>query len=219
MSRDDEFEQTGNTQDDVKVKIDEILTDLDAYLRQLARKKLPHSIIHPDVDDLEADDLAQRALIKMWLVMQKEAITHYRAYAGRTVYNESIDMIRRHKRTSQLPLNDQGELDQGHILFASNEIVDDPAYVVEQQDIIMRYASNLVDNVLELPPQQRRAMICELKEEVEGLLPIIEAFLERGLDIGEINWSQDREVLHRQRVSLSIARKKMRAARRRNSPL
>ena len=194
------------------IDIDEVLKDVDALLRPLARKNLPHSIVLQEVEDLEEADLAQRALIKLWLAMRKEPITHYRAYARRIIHNESIDMLRQHKPTSQLPLNEDGELEQG-LLVLSNTLIDDPADEVEFQDTVKRYIAFVVDDVLDLPQQQRCAMICELKNKVADMLPIAEAFSRQGVNISEINWSQDKNELQSQRASLSIARKKMRAVK------
>jgi hypothetical protein len=60
-------------------------------------------------------------------------------------------------------------------------------------------------------------MICELKDQIADLLPIAEAFWEHGVDIRAINWSQDRRELRSQRVSLAVARKKLRASRQKYS--
>ncbi len=216
MSKDRDFEATENVHsNDENTGIDEILKHVNGQIRQIARKNLPHSIIHEDIKDLETDDLAQRALIKLWQAMQKETITHHLAYARRIIYSDAIDMFRRYRPTSQLPLNEYGELAHGRLLFASSETMGDPASLLEQQDMLMRYASNIVEDVLKLPPEQRHAMICGLKEEIADLLPLMEVFLERGVDITKINWAQDKKKLHSQRVSLAIARKKMRAVKQR----
>ena len=133
--------------------------------------------------------------------------------------NASIDMVRRYKPIGQLPLNEHGELDHGQLLFASSEANDDPARQVERQDTLAGYIRAMVDDVLKLPFQQRRAMICELKDQIADLLPIAEAFSERGVDIRTMNWSRDQRELRSQRVSLGIARKKLRATRYRYAAL
>jgi hypothetical protein len=166
---------------------------------------------------MEADDLAQHALIKLWEEMQKKTITHYRAYARSILHNAAMDILRRYRPTGQLPLSEHGELLQGQLLFADSRAADDPVLQVEQQDTLACALRMMVNDVLVLPPQQRRAMICELKDQIADLLPIAEAFWEHGVDIRAINWSQDRRELRSQRVSLAVARKKLRASRQKYS--
>jgi DNA-directed RNA polymerase specialized sigma24 family protein len=198
-------------------RIDEILNDVNRMLTRIAREHLPGVVLRRGGAEMEADDLAQHTLIKLWEEMQKQTITHYRAYARSILHNAAMDMLRRYRPTGQLPLNEQGELLQGRLLFADNESTDDPIQQIEQQDTLACFLRMVVADVLALPLQQRRAMICELKDQIADLLPLAEAFRERGIDIGTINWSQDQRKLRSQRVSLAVARKKLRAIRQKYS--
>lgn len=216
MQRNDRLEPDEHIRREAeKARVDETLSEIDTFLRGIARKQLPHTIIRQGTEDMEASDLAQHTLIKLWEEMQKRSITHYRAYARTIMRNASMDMVRRYRPVSQLPLNEHGELDHGQLLFASSEATNDPALQIEQQDSLTQLIRAVVDDVLKLPFQQRRAMICDLKDQIADLLPIAEAFFERGVDIETINWSQDQRELRSQRVSLGVARKKLRAARQR----
>lgn len=198
-------------------RTDEILNDVNRMLTRIAREYLPGRVVLRGSEEMEADDLAQHALIKLWEELQKQTITHYRAYARSILHNAAMDMVRRYRPTGQLPFNEHGELLQGQVLFAHSEVADDPMQQIEQQDTLVCFLRMLVIDVLALPPQQRRAMICELKDQIADLLPLAEAFGERGVDIRVINWSEDRRELRSQRVSLAVARKKLRASRQKYS--
>ena len=218
MSSDNEYESVKDDQrENASARIDEILHEVNWMLKRAAREQLPGTIIRQETEEMEADDLAQHTLIKLWEEMQKKVITHYRAYARSILHNAAMDMVRRYRPVGQLPLNEHGELLQGQLLCAGSEGADDPARQVERRDTLSCSMRMMVNDVLALPPQQRRAMICELKDEIADLLPIAEAFWERGVDIRAINWSKDQRELRSQRVSLAVARKKLRACRHRYS--
>jgi len=199
--------------DNSAARTDEILNDVNRMLTRIAREYLPGRVVLRGSEEMEADDLAQHALIKMWEALQKQSITHYRAYARSILHNAAMDMLRRYRSTGQLSFNEYGELLQGQVLFANSEAADDPMQQIERQDTLICVLRMLVSDVLALPPQQRRAMICELKDQIADLLPLAEAFGERGVDIRAINWSEDQHELRSQRVSLAVARKKLRACR------
>lgn len=199
--------------------IDEILHEVNQMLKRLAKEQLPTGIVRRGTEEMEADDLAQHTLIKLWEEMQKKTITHYRAYARSILHNAAMDMVRRHRPVGPLPLNEHGELIGGQLLCAGIEVADDPMRQIEQQDTLDCSIRMIVNDVLQLPPQQRRAMICEIKDQIADLLPIAEAFWERGVDIGAINWSEDQRELRSQRVSLAVARKKLRVSRQKYSAL
>jgi DNA-directed RNA polymerase specialized sigma24 family protein len=214
MSGDYDYESVENVwRENSTARVDEILNEVNRMLKRIAREQLPGAIVRRGTEEMEADDLAQHTLIKLWEEMQKKTITHYRAYARSILHNAAMDMVRRYQPTSQLPLNEHGELMQGQLLFAGVEAATDPICQVERQDTLIHSMRMIVNDVLALPPQQRRAMICELKDQIADLLPIAEAFWEHGVDIRTINWSQDQRELRSQRVSLAVARKKLRACR------
>jgi len=214
MSSDYKYESVEDSQrTSSQIWIEEILKEVNRMLKRIAREYVPGTIVLRGTEELEADDLAQHTLLKLWEEMQKKSITHYRAYARSILHNAAMDMVRRYRPMGQLPLNEHGELMQGQLLFADNEIAEDPARQVERRDSLTRCMRMMVSDVLALPPQQRRAMICDLKDRLADLLPLIELFGERGVDIRPINWSKDQRELRSQRVSLAVARKKLRACR------
>ncbi|SRR5216684_1414411 len=193
--------------------IDEILEQYDGFIRALARKNIPRTITSADVIDLEIDELVQITRLKLWLVLQKQDIRHMNAYIRRIVHNEAINMVRQYKPIEPLITNDEGELYQAHVMIASGQEIQDPAEEIEQEEMLSSYSSKLTEAVPKLPPQQQRAMICALKDQIGDILPLVDLFLPYGIDIESMHWPETEGELQSVRTSLSIARKKLRASR------
>ena len=62
--------------------IEEILVRFDAYIVMLVQNKARSStnIAHPDVLDLEIDEITQRVRIKFWKALLTKEIEHHKAY-------------------------------------------------------------------------------------------------------------------------------------------
>jgi len=193
--------------------IDEILEQYDGFIRALARKNIPRTITSADVIDLEIDELVQITRLKLWLVLQKQDIRHMNAYIRRIVHNEAINMVRQYKPIEPLITNDEGELYQAHVMIASGQEIQDPAEEIEQEEMLSSYSSKLTEAVPKLPPQQQRAMICALKDQIGDILPLVDLFLPYGIDIESMHWPETEGELQSVRTSLSIARKKLRTSR------
>jgi DNA-directed RNA polymerase specialized sigma24 family protein len=191
--------------------VDEMLEQHDTYIRILARQKVPRTILPSEVVDLEIDDLAQRARIKLWHTSLEKSITNPKAYIQCIVHSESVDMLRRHKPILPLPIDEDGELYFGSVMVMPSEGMQDPADELEREEVIADYITKLVDGVLALPPRQRHAMMCFLKEQIANSLPLIEAFRSRGVNIEEVILPRKKEEVLRNRVLLSLARKKLRS--------
>jgi len=193
--------------------VDDILEYYDDFIRMLARKNMPRSITSADVIDLDIDELVQITRLKLWLALQKQDIRNMNAYIRRIVYNEAVDMLRQHKPILSLVTNDEGELYQAHIMIASGQEIQDPLEEIEQEEMLKSYSSKLTESVPKLPPQQQRAMICALKDQIADIIPLVDLFLPFGIDIENIHWPETECELQSVRTSLSIARKKLRASR------
>ena len=200
--------------------ISKTLEEWDLYLRKSAWRKVPTTIAHPELLDMEADELAQRERIKLWQALRQTYIINLRAYINCIVNTESITMVRSHKPICSLSVNDEGEIYSGHILIAASQGTLDPALEFEHKEDVYALLAETVDAIVTLPPRQQRAIICELKDQLEGVLPVAEAFRKRGFNIDAINWPEDREDRTRLKASLSEVRKKLsflRSAKRRYS--
>ncbi len=82
---------------------------------------------HPDILDLEIDDVVAEARAKLWLALRNGPITHINAYIRRIVHSVIIDMMRKHEPTQPLPVDEDGELDQGDVIATVGQGWHDPA--------------------------------------------------------------------------------------------
>jgi hypothetical protein len=129
-------------------------------------------------------------------------------YLDRIVRSACIDEIRSCKRkyASSLPLDADGELQQGKVLLTASQESDDPAEEYELKEFI----TEIIDEVVQLPTRQRYVMICVLKDEVGQTFPLAEAFKKHGIDTTTIEWPDDPLELQRLCSLLSQARKTLR---------
>ena len=191
--------------------VDKMLEDYDAYIVGLARKNVPYNVTSPEVLDLDIDELAQNTRIKLWIASQKKRITSIKAYIRCIVRTQSVNMVREHQPVLPLPTDEEGELYHGNLLVTAGKGMQDPLEELEQEETIAEYITKTVDEVLKLPSRQQLSMVCSLKEEVDDLLLIVNAFKDRGVDIETVNCPEEKEEVQRNRASRSVARKKMRS--------
>ncbi len=190
---------------------DETLRHVNSYILDVVRRKIPRAIVPADVLDLEIDEIAQRTRIKLWQAMQREPILNVRSYVNSIVYTETIDFVRKYKPIAPLPLDEDGELYHEHILATLSYSSPDPAEQFEQEEAYHRLTRRLAQAVRALPPKQRQAMICALKDYSIDNGAFIEAFARCGLDIASTHWPEEIRELQSLRASLSIARRKLHA--------
>ena len=191
--------------------VDEILEQYDAYIRDLVRKKVPRNIVPPEKLRDEIEELAQRVRIKLWHVLQKKHIANFETYISLIVLSEVIDMVRRYRPILALPINEDGELYQGNIIATPGEGMQDPAYEIEQTEVLNDFTRETTEALLKLPPRQQYAMICALKDRLDDVLPLIDRLRSYVIDIDEIHWPEEKDELQRLRASLAVARKKLRS--------
>ena len=198
--------------DDGSDQKEKILKKYEPYIRSLVRKQFPHDLVHPDLLDLAIDDVVAEALVKLWFALQGSCITSFKAYIRCIVHSVIVDMIRKHEPTQPLPVDEDGELYQGVVIATPGEGMRDPADEAEQKEFVATCLVETVDDVLALPPCQRRAMICSLKDQIDDILLLIEAFRTRDVNIEMVDWPEEKDEVQKWRVSLSIARKKLRTS-------
>ena len=194
--------------------INELLIQIEPFICVLARKLVPYNVFSSDILEMEIDEIVQNTRIKLWTALQKERITKLNAYAARIVYNESINVARRYRRTTSLTFNEDGEIyiGTGHtLLTGSYQEAVDPAREFERQEEIIDSAEQAAKKVLALPPRQRQAMLCALKDRVIDISPLVDTFIKNGLDIEAADWSDRKDEIQRLRASLSVARQRLRA--------
>src|SRR5579884_2408853 len=137
---------------------DAFLSEYDGYIRTQARKYVLNAsrLVHPEAIEMEIDELAQRTRIKVGQAWKKQTISNPRAYISRVVHNEFISIVRQHRPVGQLPLDEEGELYQGHVVCVLSQENQDPAEEVEQEDSNGYYLHLAVDAIVKLPRRQDR---------------------------------------------------------------
>ena len=191
--------------------IEELLERDEAFIISQVRDLMhrnPH-IVHPDVLDLEIDELVQCVRIKFWQVLQGgKQVEYSRAYLKRIVHSEFIDMLRRKKpqRSLPLPIDEEGELYQGDMLIMPGEGMADPAEVVEQQVEAEICLHEVIGAVLQLSERQQWVMVCSLRDRVDNLAQLEDAFEECQEPIGMLQWPVEKSEKQLLQASLSAAR-------------
>lgn len=188
---------------------EEFLVEYDAQILAETRKAFPLALFSEDVLDLEVDELAQNIRVKLWIARQKRSITHPKAYIRAIAHTTAIDMVRRYRPDVSLSGDADGELCPCDFLVAQNEGFRDPAYEIELREIDPDLLTNLVEAILTLPPRQRQAMFSVLREHRDDVLPLINAFKAREIDVEEIISPDETCEKYLLKASLSVARKKL----------
>lgn len=186
---------------------------LQAYIRSQVWKLLYllRGVVPPELLEDEIDDLTQIAWLKFWLISQRETITNQNGYIRSIVRSLMIDTRRRHKLTGEMLLDEYGEVAQGHVLISGSMEMMNPADEFERTQELADCIEEVLDDILALPPCQRRAVLCMLKDELDDIEGLAEALWKRGIDIERMSWPQDKRALQRCRASLFIARQKFRS--------
>ena len=195
-------------------RVDEFLEEHDPYICAQARRYGydRRGAVHPDVLDLEIDDLIQQTRIKVWLAWRKQHthIENPRAYIGRVAHNEFITMLRQSKQMASLLEEEEDELYQYKMVIGA-KLPLDPLHEIEQKETIAHYIGETASAVSALPDGQRQAMLCSLKDRVDDLPTLIELFKAYSLDIEAAQWPTEHNKRQSMKSSLSVARKKIRA--------
>lgn len=191
--------------------IEELLEQNEQFIILQARELMRRNpqVVHADVLDLEIDELIQCVRIKFWQVLKEgKQIEYSRAYIRRIVHNEFVDMLRRKKpqRSLPLPVDEEGELYQGNMLIMSSEGMADPAEVVEQQVEAEICVSEIVDAVIHLPERQQRVLVCSLRDRVDNLAQLEDAFEQQHKNVAMLQWPVEKSEKLLLQASLSSAR-------------
>ena len=188
--------------------IEEILVRFDSYVVMLVQKKACSSsnIARPEVLDLEIDEIIQRVRIKFWRALLTKHIDHHRAYIRSIVSNEFNDIGRRRKASLPLPTDEDGELYMGDVLLSESNELADPAIAFEKEEATDDLLKLTVQVVTDLPPRMKLAMINHLKDQVDNLIRLTEAFEKREVNIKTMKWPDDPADSKRLKASLSPAR-------------
>jgi DNA-directed RNA polymerase specialized sigma24 family protein len=164
-------------------EISRLLEQQDPYIRKLAYEILRY--------DYRIDDLVQLSRIKLWQAARARPIINPKAYIRCIVRSAYVELMRQKKTEDQFLVNEEGELVSGHVLFGPGEGMRDPLEIIESCDALRERLNMLVDIVITLPPRQRKAFICRLKDRIDDPSLLVEACRERKLDIESEHWPTD----------------------------
>src|SRR5579862_1666614 len=123
----------GVSEQDSDAPPEDILVQHDRYIvalvTQLARGS--SNVGHPEVLDLEIDELVQQVRIKFYYALLSRRIAHPKTYLRMIALNELRDLSRKHKPPLPLQFDDNGELYMGDLLVMESEELADPeeAYI------------------------------------------------------------------------------------------
>jgi DNA-directed RNA polymerase specialized sigma24 family protein len=198
----------GVSEEDSDPGIEEILARFDPYIVAQVQKMARRSsnIAHPDVLDLEIDEIIQRVRIKFWKALEAKEIEYHRAYIRTIVSTEFNDLSRKRKAPLPLPTDEDGELYMGNALLSESEGLADPAVEFGKKETIDGLMALTADVVTDLPSRQQHAMICYLKEQVDNGIRLIEAFEKHKINIDAVSWPVDEADKKRLKASVSPAR-------------
>ena len=188
--------------------IQEILVRFDPYIVMQVKNKASNSsnIARPEVLDLEIDEITQRVRIKFWQALLKKKIEHHRAYIRSIVSNEFNDIGRRRKAPLPLPTDEDGEIYMGNVLLSESNELADPAIAFEKQEVLENLMELSAQVVHDLPPRMKLAMINHLKDQVDNLILLTQAFAKYKITIKTMKWPEDPVDFKRLKASLSPAR-------------
>lgn len=191
--------------------LEDIIECYNAYIAVLARRYVPRRMVRPEQIEDEIEDIIQETRIRLWktLMLKNVRILCLEAYIARIVRNLCRDIGRR-RPLYGLPVDADGELQQGSTLILQNEGMQEPGYELEQREQLAARVVWIVDAILELPYKQRCAFIALLKKDKEITLPILRILKKRGIEVEAIQMASGGNTLARQRASLSVARKRLR---------
>lgn len=193
--------------------VEEILEQYDGYIKFTALKFVTYirKYTHADVTDLEIDELVQLTRVKLWQALLQKKIVNLKGYIRRIVHNESVSMGRK-RMLYPLPEDEERELYQGEILVKVGTDMDDPALEMEQKEMAAHYVKHCVCAALSLPECQKRAFLLSLRDRLDDIIMLADTCRLYNVDLATITGPTNAQELHSTRSSISIARRKVRAA-------
>lgn len=197
------------SEQDSDPEIEELLARFDPYIVFLVEKMARRSsnLGHPEVLDLEIDEIVQRVRIKFWRALEAKEIQHHKAYIQRIVHNEFNDLSRKRPSPLPLPTDEDGELYMGDVMITESQGMAGPAVVYEQAESLDYSLALAAYTVSALSQRQKHAMICLLKERLDNRIQLLEASKKHEVNIEDFDWPEDEADETRLKASISAARR------------
>ena len=190
---------------------EEFLVKHDADIRAEAWRIFLSGRFPVDTFDFDLNELTQTMRIRLWKACQKQVIDNPRAYIRKIASTAAVDLVRHHKPSVYLSAALNGEPGPDNSRLAQTGILlQDPAHEIELEEIESTLLSKLVEPILGLPPRQKQAMLCSLKEHQNDVPALIQALKDKGIDFETLYWPEEEHEKRLLKASLSVARKKLR---------
>jgi RNA polymerase sigma factor (sigma-70 family) len=197
--------------------ISALLERLDGYMHALAWRIVPRQVLAAETVDLDVEEIVQNARIKLWQALEREQqISNTRAYVRSIVHNESINLARARKRLEPLQMDEQGELSGSARQSLDEEAAPDPANVFAETEQLAETTRQATVAIHQLPPRQRQAITCSLRERIDDVLPLVAPLHAYDIDVTSAHWPVEPVEQHRLKALLSSARGKLRRTMRPN---
>lgn len=201
----------GVSEQDSDAPPEDILVQHDRYIVALVTQLTRDSsnVGHPDVLDLEIDEIVQQVRIKFYHALLSRHIDHPKAYIRIIALNELRDLSRKRKPLLPLQFDDDGELYMGDMIVMESEDMAAPEDVyIDDEGVseLMEFAAPAISN---LPARQRLAMICKIKDEIGERLEVIEAFALCFIEIEDYQWPEGEAEKNLLKASLPAARQNL----------
>jgi DNA-directed RNA polymerase specialized sigma24 family protein len=191
--------------DDSDPDIEELLEQVDSFIVAQVEKILAG---RPDIAPrMERDELAQRVRINLWRALQERPIRNIKAYIGRIVHNEFVNVLRGREPPLPLPESEDGEMLEDNILVTPGEGMADPAFEVEEQEAVANCAEKVAAAISTLPPRQKDAMTALLHERLDNLILAVDLFKQFNMDIEAARWPAEEDEKRLRKASISAARR------------
>src|SRR6266571_1620193 len=129
------LEPLSSSASDNNSNIEKALLQYDSYIvmqvKTIVRRNFSN-MVHPELLDLEIDEIIQLTRIRLWHALENGPITNYRGYIQKIIKSVLIDRNRQLKPLLPLPTNQDGELNQGSLVINPGEGMGDP-----EQEIVV----------------------------------------------------------------------------------
>jgi DNA-directed RNA polymerase specialized sigma24 family protein len=191
--------------------INDLVTHYEPYIRMQVIRKAPiyRLLVHPDVVDMELDDIAEHVLVGFWQKLCTGTIHYPEAYIQRMIDYAFLDILRRQKRQGvPVPLSLMPEDDPSResVLEMCDETALDPETDLIQQESASQRARQIARALGQLPPRQKLAMECSLCEHLADIVQFSPTFTAYHVNIENAQWPGTEEEKRRLKASLFAAR-------------
>ena len=188
---------------------EETLVALNAFIEFYTGK-----VIHDNCKNLSRDacdqlkqEVAQSTRIKMWSALQERKIEHLKAYTMSIVYHEFISIVRQKSRFVQMLTDEMEGLVQNPVRIAQDEMLRDPAAVLERRLDVEERLEAFAKAVQLLPSRQMQAILCSMIEKVDDIISFKKVIEDHHIDIEVFVWPDNEADKKLLKASIQPARK------------